>query len=112
MDPPGRLLGPRHARPRQTLPGGRSAAQGEQNPAPTDVGSLPEEANTGLDVARQIRNACLSPVPGRLAGASLIGGLLGAISGLGGGIVIVPVLTIFMHVPIEQAIAAMAQSRD
>jgi len=43
---------------------------------------------------------------GEIAGASLIGGILGAISGLGGGIVIVPVLTIFMHIPIEQAIAA------
>ncbi len=41
-----------------------------------------------------------------IAGASLIGGILGSISGLGGGIVIVPVLTIFMHIPIEQAIAA------
>jgi uncharacterized protein len=43
---------------------------------------------------------------GEIAGASLIGGILGSISGLGGGIVIVPVLTIFMHIPIEQAIAA------
>jgi uncharacterized protein len=41
-----------------------------------------------------------------VAGASLIGGIVGSISGLGGGIVIVPVLTIFMHVRIEQAIAA------
>src|SRR5277367_5287556 len=41
-----------------------------------------------------------------IAGASLVGGILGSISGLGGGIVIVPVLTIFMHIPIEQAIAA------
>jgi hypothetical protein len=41
-----------------------------------------------------------------VAGASLFGGILGAMSGLGGGIVIVPVLTIFMHIPIEQAIAA------
>jgi uncharacterized membrane protein YfcA len=43
---------------------------------------------------------------GEVAGASLIGGILGSISGLGGGIVIVPVLTIFMHVRIEQAIGA------
>ena len=43
---------------------------------------------------------------GEIAGASLIGGILGSISGFGGGIVIVPVLTIFMHIPIEQAIAA------
>ena len=41
-----------------------------------------------------------------VAGASLVGGILGSISGLGGGIVIVPVLTIFMHLRIEQAIAA------
>ena len=41
-----------------------------------------------------------------VAGASFIGGILGSISGLGGGIVIVPVLTILMHIPIEQAIAA------
>ena len=43
---------------------------------------------------------------GEIAGASLIGGILGSISGLGGGIVIVPVLTIFMGIPIEQAITA------
>src|ERR1700722_13222315 len=42
----------------------------------------------------------------KIAGASLAGGILGSISGLGGGIVIVPVLTIFMGIPIEQAIAA------
>jgi uncharacterized membrane protein YfcA len=41
-----------------------------------------------------------------LAGASFVGGIIGSISGLGGGIVIVPALTILMHVPIEQAIAA------
>jgi len=41
-----------------------------------------------------------------LAGASFLGGVVGAISGLGGGIVIVPVLTILMHVRIEEAIAA------
>jgi hypothetical protein len=43
---------------------------------------------------------------GEVSGASLIGGIVGSISGLGGGTVIVPVLTIFMHIPIEQAIAA------
>jgi uncharacterized membrane protein YfcA len=42
----------------------------------------------------------------QLAAASFVGGIVGSISGLGGGIVIVPVLTIFMHVRIEQAIAA------
>jgi uncharacterized membrane protein YfcA len=41
-----------------------------------------------------------------IAGASLAGGIVGSISGLGGGTVIVPVLTILMHIPIEQAIAA------
>jgi uncharacterized membrane protein YfcA len=41
-----------------------------------------------------------------VAGASFFGGILGSISGLGGGIVIVPVLTIFLHMPIEQAIGA------
>jgi hypothetical protein len=41
-----------------------------------------------------------------VAGASLLAGIVGSISGLGGGIVIVPVLTILMHVPIEQAIGA------
>ncbi|HTV48587.1 MAG TPA: sulfite exporter TauE/SafE family protein [Phycisphaerae bacterium] len=40
-----------------------------------------------------------------LSAASLAGGIVGAISGLGGGIVIVPVLTIFFHIPIQQAIA-------
>jgi uncharacterized membrane protein YfcA len=41
-----------------------------------------------------------------VAAASLAGGVVGAISGLGGGIVIVPVLTIFLHMPIDRAIAA------
>ena len=40
-----------------------------------------------------------------ISAASLIGGVVGSISGLGGGIVIVPVLTIFFHIPIQQAIA-------
>jgi len=38
--------------------------------------------------------------------SSLAGGLLGALGGLGGGIVIVPVLTIFFHVDIHYAIGA------
>jgi uncharacterized protein len=42
----------------------------------------------------------------KIAAASLAGGIIGSISGLGGGIVIVPVLTIFLHMPIEQAVAA------
>jgi uncharacterized membrane protein YfcA len=41
-----------------------------------------------------------------VAVASFGGGVIGAISGLGGGIVIVPVLTIFLHMPIDRAIAA------
>jgi hypothetical protein len=41
-----------------------------------------------------------------VAVASFGGGIIGAISGLGGGIVIVPVLTIFLHMPIDRAIAA------
>jgi len=41
-----------------------------------------------------------------VAAASLAGGVVGAISGLGGGIVIVPVLTIFLKIPIDQAIGA------
>ncbi|MGN6370492.1 MAG: sulfite exporter TauE/SafE family protein [Phycisphaerae bacterium] len=41
-----------------------------------------------------------------VAAASLLGGIAGSISGLGGGIVIVPVLTIFLKLPIEQAIGA------
>ncbi|NNM84928.1 MAG: sulfite exporter TauE/SafE family protein [Phycisphaerales bacterium] len=41
-----------------------------------------------------------------IAIASFFGGVIGAISGLGGGIVIVPVLTILMHLPITDAIGA------
>jgi uncharacterized membrane protein YfcA len=41
-----------------------------------------------------------------VAAASFAGGVVGAISGLGGGIVIVPVLTIFLKIPIDQAIGA------
>lgn len=37
---------------------------------------------------------------------SLSGGLLGALGGLGGGVVVVPVLTIFFHVDIHYAIGA------
>jgi uncharacterized protein len=43
---------------------------------------------------------------GELAAASFVGGLVGSISGLGGGIVIVPVLTLFMGVDIKDAIGA------
>jgi len=38
--------------------------------------------------------------------SSLLAGLLGALSGLGGGVVIVPVLTMFFHVDIRYAIGA------
>ena len=41
-----------------------------------------------------------------IAGVSLAGGVIGSISGLGGGIVIVPVLTLIMHMPIQEAIGA------
>ena len=46
----------------------------------------------------------------KIAVASLLGGVIGAISGLGGGIVIVPMLTLFMHLPLEQAIGASVVS--
>jgi uncharacterized membrane protein YfcA len=42
----------------------------------------------------------------KVAGASLLGGVIGSISGLGGGIVIVPVLTVFLGMPIKNAIGA------
>ncbi|HVC18756.1 MAG TPA: TSUP family transporter, partial [Vicinamibacterales bacterium] len=42
----------------------------------------------------------------KIAGASVAGGVVGSISGLGGGIVIVPVLTLFLGIPIQDAIAA------
>src|SRR5579875_3319705 len=38
--------------------------------------------------------------------SSLGAGLLGALSGLGGGVVIVPLLTVFFHVDIHYAIGA------
>ncbi len=41
-----------------------------------------------------------------VAGASFAGGVIGAISGLGGGIVIVPVLTLFLGMRIHDAIGA------
>ncbi len=41
-----------------------------------------------------------------VAAASFAGGVVGSISGLGGGIVIVPVLTLFMRIPIQKAIGA------
>jgi uncharacterized membrane protein YfcA len=41
-----------------------------------------------------------------VATASFAGGVVGAISGLGGGIVLVPFLTIFLKIPIDTAIAA------
>jgi uncharacterized membrane protein YfcA len=42
----------------------------------------------------------------KIATASLVGGVVGSISGLGGGIVIVPVLTTFLDIPIQDAIGA------
>ena len=41
-----------------------------------------------------------------IAASSLLAGLLGALTGLGGGVVIVPVLTILFHVDIHYAIGA------
>jgi uncharacterized membrane protein YfcA len=41
-----------------------------------------------------------------VAAVSLLGGIVGSISGLGGGIVIVPVLTVFLGIPIQDAIGA------
>src|SRR5581483_7291191 len=41
-----------------------------------------------------------------VAGASFAGGVVGSIAGLGGGIVIVPVLTVFLGMPIQDAIGA------
>ncbi|MDP9172799.1 MAG: sulfite exporter TauE/SafE family protein [Planctomycetota bacterium] len=41
-----------------------------------------------------------------IGAASFAGGIVGSISGLGGGIVVVPVLTLLLHMPIEQAIGA------
>ncbi len=37
---------------------------------------------------------------------SLVAGLLGSLTGLGGGVVLVPLLTIFFHVDIRYAIGA------
>src|SRR5215475_6115683 len=39
-------------------------------------------------------------------GGSLAAGFLGALTGLGGGVVLVPVLTIFFHVDLRYAIGA------
>jgi uncharacterized membrane protein YfcA len=43
---------------------------------------------------------------GLIFGSSLLAGLLGALTGLGGGVVIVPVLTLLFHVDIRYAIGA------
>jgi len=42
----------------------------------------------------------------KISAASLAGGVVGAMSGLGGGIGIVPVLTLFLGIPIQDEIAA------
>ena len=39
-------------------------------------------------------------------GSSMVAGLLGSLLGLGGGIIVIPVLTIFLHVDIRYAIGA------
>src|ERR1700749_1798770 len=41
-----------------------------------------------------------------LFGTSIIAGLLGALTGLGGGVVVVPVLALLFHVDIRYAIGA------
>jgi uncharacterized membrane protein YfcA len=41
-----------------------------------------------------------------VSGASLVGGIVGSISGMGGGIIIVPVLTVFFGMPLNYAIGA------
>src|SRR5271163_1578141 len=43
---------------------------------------------------------------GVVAVASLVAGFLGSLTGLGGGVVLVPLLTIFFHVDIRYAIGA------
>jgi uncharacterized membrane protein YfcA len=48
----------------------------------------------------------LLTMAGLVAGGSFAAGLLGALTGLGGGIVIVPMLTILFHVDIRYAIGA------
>jgi hypothetical protein len=37
---------------------------------------------------------------------SIVAGILGSLLGLGGGIIVIPVLTLFLHVPIEFAVGA------
>ena len=41
-----------------------------------------------------------------LVAICVVAGLLGSLLGLGGGIIVVPVLTLFFHVPIRLAIGA------
>ncbi|HXA55823.1 MAG TPA: TSUP family transporter, partial [Candidatus Acidoferrum sp.] len=41
-----------------------------------------------------------------IAAGSLLAGFLGALTGLGGGVVVVPMLTIFFHVDVHYAIGA------
>src|ERR1700740_1157210 len=43
---------------------------------------------------------------GWIFGSSIVAGLLGALTGLGGGVVVVPVLTVLFHVDIRYAIGA------
>ena len=48
----------------------------------------------------------LLPFTGLLWVTALFAGLLGALTGLGGGVVIVPVLTLLFHVDLRYAIGA------
>jgi hypothetical protein len=59
-----------------------------------------------LDVNRMTEAAESILWLSKIAAAAFAGGVVGSISGLGGGIVVVPVLTILMHMPIDQAIGA------
>src|ERR1700740_502240 len=43
---------------------------------------------------------------GWIFGSSIVAGLLGALTGLGGGVVVVPVLTLLFHIDIRYAIGA------
>lgn len=57
---------------------------------------------------RPVRSKCPETMTSALihTAVGLLGGALGALVGLGGGVLLVPVLTLFAGVPIHQAIAA------
>ncbi|EKD54439.1 MAG: hypothetical protein ACD_60C00084G0001, partial [uncultured bacterium] len=41
-----------------------------------------------------------------LTGCSFLAGILGALTGLGGGVIVIPVLILLFHVPIHYAMGA------